>query len=285
MGRASELFPKPESGEPLYRQLVDRLRADIAWSPVGAQIDSEPKLAARFGVSRFTVARAVEILVDEGLIRRRQGLGSFVAPPPLKRAPTALRSFTESVERLGRKASHHLLALGPAEWREDLPYPEEAPLIRLDRVRLIDGVPANVSRSVIDASVARRIGLTPEAAAEPRFSLYRLCQRAGFVIDRGMESLRARLATPEEAELLDLGDEPVVMLMRRFTWAADGTLLDAVDAIFDSRRFTYEAEVRREHAASTALDHARKTMENVHVSDFHHQRSVGPRIEHGRSSG
>src|SRR5271165_409704 len=70
------------SDRPLYRQLVDWLRVDLATKAAGDRIDSETQLAERFGVSRFTVTRAIEILVDEGLIRRRQGLGSFVAPAP-----------------------------------------------------------------------------------------------------------------------------------------------------------------------------------------------------------
>ena len=67
------------SDRPLYRQLVDWLRVDLATKAPGDRIDSEPQLAKRFGVSRFTVTRAIEILVDEGLVNRRQGLGSFVA--------------------------------------------------------------------------------------------------------------------------------------------------------------------------------------------------------------
>jgi len=64
------------------------------------------------------VTRAIEILVDEGLIRRRQGRGSFVATPSLHRAPFYLSSFTEAVSAQGRKASHRLLRFGPVEWRE-----------------------------------------------------------------------------------------------------------------------------------------------------------------------
>jgi GntR family transcriptional regulator len=189
-----------------------------------------------------------------------------------------MRSFTESVERLGREASHRLLDFGSAEWREDLPYAEDLQLIRLDRLRLIDGAPATIARSVIGADIARAIGLTPGVAAEPRFSLYRLCNEAGFVIERGVETLRARSATPEEAELLELGEEAVVMTLRRLTWAANGTLVDFVDAVFDSRRFTYEAEIRREHAPSAAPNQTPQSMENPHALDFHHRRSVGPRI-------
>ena len=113
------------SDRPLYLQVVDSLRVDIANKAPGDKIDSEPQLSKRFGVSRFTVTRAIEILVDEGLISRRQGLGTFVAAPPLKRAPSYLSSFSEAISSAGRIASHRVLAFGPAPWREGLPYRED----------------------------------------------------------------------------------------------------------------------------------------------------------------
>ena len=93
MARSNALRFGVPSDRPLYRQVVDRLRREIAGMPAGARIDSEPQLTNRFGVSRLTVARAIEILVDEGLVDRRQGLGSFVAAPTLKRAPAYLQTF------------------------------------------------------------------------------------------------------------------------------------------------------------------------------------------------
>ena len=78
-------FLQADLDRPLYLQLVDRLRQEIAGKPPGQRIDSEAVLAERFAVSRFTVTRAIEILVDEGLVRRKQGLGSFIAPPSLLR--------------------------------------------------------------------------------------------------------------------------------------------------------------------------------------------------------
>ena len=70
---------------------------------------------------------------------------------------------------------------------------------------------------MIDGGLADRIGLTRSVARAPRFSLYRLFDQAGLKIERGVETLRARSATPEEARLLELGDEPVVMVVRRET--------------------------------------------------------------------
>jgi len=264
--RANSFAPDLASGRPLYRQLVDWLRSDVARRPVGERIDSEPQLAEQFGVSRFTVTRAIEILVDEGLVRRRQGLGTFVAPPPLRRAPSYLSSFTEAVEAQGRRASHRLLHFGPVVWRRDLPYPEGAALVGLDRLRLVDGEPTAIHRSVIDAGLADRIGLTRNVARAPRFSLYRLLDRAGLKIERGVEMLQARLATAEEARLLEIGDEPVVMEVRRETRGRNGALLDVVDAVYDARRYLYQAEICRDAPATITSSHPRKAMERDHES-------------------
>ena len=266
------------SEQPLYRQLVEELRADVAKRAVGDRIDSEPKLAQRFGVSRFTVARAFEILVEEGLIRRRQGLGSFVAPPSLVRPPSYLASFTEAVEAQGRTASHRLLSFGSADWREGLPYPEEAALIGMDRLRLVDGAPAAIHRSVIDKKLADRIGLTRSVATAPGFSLYRLFDRSGLVIERGVETLRARAATTKEARLLNITDAPVVMAVHRETFARGGMLLDVVDAVYDSRRYSYQAEIRRDSAPTTSNSHSRKIVEAEHAWNSNVKRAFGPRL-------
>ena len=253
MTRSNALRFGASADRPLYRQVVDRLRREIAGKAPGERIDSEPQLTKRFGVSRFTVARAIEILVDEGLVNRRQGLGSFVAAPTLKRAPVYLLSFTEAVSVSGGSPSHRLLAFRPTPWRETLPYDEDEELIALDRLRLVESMPTAIHRSVVSAALAERVGLTADVAASPRFSLYRLFDEAGLPAARGVENLRARSATPEEAELLGLQDDEnrVVMAVRRQTFAADGSILDFVDAVYDARRYAYEAEIRRDRGSAS----------------------------------
>jgi GntR family transcriptional regulator len=205
---------------PLYLQLLDWLREDLSRRQPGARIDSEPQLARRFRVSRFTVTRAIEILVRDGLLTRRQGLGTFVAPPRLRRAPTHLRSFTEAMADEGHTTTHRLLDLALIETAEglSLPYPNGTPLLRLERLRLVDGAPLAVHHSVLNANIARAAGLTKAIAADPHFSLYRLFRDAGFVIERGIETLQARLATRKEAQLLKLDKSPVVMTAHRETY-------------------------------------------------------------------
>jgi GntR family transcriptional regulator len=263
---------------PLYLQVVDSLRVDIASKMPGDRVDSEPQLSRRFGVSRFTVTRAIEILADEGLINRRQGLGTFVAAPPLKRAPTYLASFSETIALQRRANSHRVLFFGPARWREGMPYREDEALIALDRLRLVDRVPTAIHRSVLSAAVAARIGLTADVVASPSFSLYRRLDDAGLFVADGVETLRARSANLEEARLLRLDDNRVVMAVSRKTCAADGTVLDVVDAVYDARRYAYEADIHRSRPAGLTDRRPQSSRENHNVSYANDQQSFGPRL-------
>jgi GntR family transcriptional regulator len=266
-----------ELDRPLYLQLLDRLRDDISSRQPGARIDSEPQLARQFGVSRFTVTRAIEILVRDGLLTRRQGLGTFVAPPRLRRAPTYLRSFTEAVVAGGRTTTHRLLNFAFIGTTDGLayPYPEGTSLLRVERLRLVDGAAMAIHSSVLGAEFAKGIGLTKATAADPHFSLYRLFRDAGLVIERGVETLQARVATETEDRLLELDQFPVVMTARRETYAQNGLLLDVDDAVHDARRYSYETEIRRGGELAPAFS---EQTETAHASNSNDKRSFGPRI-------
>jgi GntR family transcriptional regulator len=278
MARSNLMTLDAWSHQPLYLQLVESLRVDIACKKPGDRIDSEPRLSKRFGVSRFTVTRAIEILVDEGLISRRQGLGTFVAPPPLRRAPSYLASFSEAVSAAGRVASHRLLGYGPIPWRDGLPYRDDEPLVALDRLRLVDNVPTAIHRSIIAAAIAERVGLTADVVSGRRFSLYRAFDEAGLFVARGVETLRARNASLEESKLLRLDESRVVMAVARTTFAQDGTLLDFVDAVYDARRYAYEAEIRRVPGSASSENSPRTPLENDDVSQTNGEQSFGPRL-------
>ncbi len=265
-------------GRPLYLQLANRLRGDAAGRKPGERVEGEVQLARRFGVSRFTVTRAIEILVDEGVFTRRQGLGTFVAPPRLKRSPGFLASFTEAVAAQGRTTSHRLLGFGGMDAPPDIArlYPEGTSLIRLDRLRFVDGAPTAIHLSVLDAAVAETVGLTEAVAADPQFSLYGLFRAAGFSIDRANERLEARRAAREEARMLELDGDRVVMTVQRVTYADDGTLLDVDHAIYDARRYAFESDLRRGGEAPTPYVSTRT--ETAHASNSNDKRSFGPRI-------
>lgn len=265
------------SDRPLYRQLSDRLRADVAALRPGDRIPSEPELARQLGVSRFTVAKAIEALVDDGLLFRRQGKGTFVATPPVKRAPGYLRSFTEAVLAAGRQARSELLFFGPVEWTPGSPYPEREKLVGLDRLRFVDGMAIAIHRSVLSAATVADIGLTRAIAADPVFSLYQMFDRAGLSVVRGVEQLSARRPNGTERRLLRLADDAAVMAVRRASYAEDGRLLDFVSTVYDGQRYSYEALLLRDPNLGGARA-TKPAQESRHGEVVVHLQDFGPRL-------
>ncbi|MBL0373859.1 GntR family transcriptional regulator [Rhizobium sp. KVB221] len=266
-----------ESGEPYYLQIAGRLRGLVDGLPAGERLPSEPQLAKDFKVSRFTVSKAVEQLVKDGLIVRKQGSGTFVAEAPLRRQPGYLLSFTEAVEAAGHIATHKVLAFEPTEWSPGLPYSPDAALVLFDRLRLVDATAVARHRSVLTAELVKTIGLTPDVVSDPAFSLYSRFESHGLTVATANERLLARLASVEERQLLNLDAHAVVVAVSRQTFAHDGTPLDAVDATYDARHYSYEARLTRQPEAGNPKPKLERNDEfQTHEVDGHHGPRLGP---------
>lgn len=88
------LFVNPRAALPIYQQLVDQIKSAAASGmyPPGRQLPSVRELAGQLAINPNTVARAFSILEDQGIIVRRQGLGSFVSEAPLPRDLSSLEN-------------------------------------------------------------------------------------------------------------------------------------------------------------------------------------------------
>ena len=138
---------------PLYQQVMDDIKDDIEHGVYHAndKIPSEAELSGMYEVSRITIRRAIEELVGEGYLTKRQGKGTFVNPPKLACKlvrPSAVQSFTDTCLECGRLAGAHVIAVTPAKATPDecelLGLKAGSELVRLRRVRTADGVPVMV---------------------------------------------------------------------------------------------------------------------------------------------
>ena len=196
---------------PLYAQLHGILRARIvsgALTP-GDLIPAESELMTTYGVSRVTVRAALDQLVHEGLIERQRGRGSFVKAPVVPDARACLVSFTDQMLAAGRRPGTRIAGVARGSALEvglvDSPFEGDEPLVRVDRVRSIDGVPAVVMRSFLPD---RRVpGLSPAsfAAEGPEQSLlFVLERRYGLALDQGEETMAPGSVVEPFATLLGI---------------------------------------------------------------------------------
>ncbi len=144
--------------KPRYEEIADHLRSEIReqkFEP-GDKLPSEKRLCDYFKVSRVTVRQALQILENQNLIYRKQGLGAFVAEEKVHQALVRLTDFSEDMRRAGYESSSRLIELKKVkpipEVNGILDLPPHAPLIQIDRVRLANNKAIAVDMTWLPAS-------------------------------------------------------------------------------------------------------------------------------------
>jgi GntR family transcriptional regulator len=231
------------------RQAVEQLIRSNGLRP-GDRLPTEPELVERLRVSRGTVRRAFDDLEREGIVSRQPGRGTFVAERRMMRPLSELTSFTEHLRSLGLEPGARLVSHREVDADGgDEHFPDDAPLVRIVRVRTANGEPVGLHTLYLDAGLADRIGFTREALRRtPEKSLYAALSAAGVEIEVAREDLTARVASTRERELLNLPPHAAVLEVVRRTYAAGASPVELVRAVYRADRYDYVIWLRRESA-------------------------------------
>lgn len=222
-----------------WRQIADAIAAEIrggGFAP-GEQLPTEAQFAVRFGVNRHTARRAIGVLAAEGLVRAAQGRGTFVEAQPLPYPVGPRTRFTENVALTGHEPGGEVLSAIDVPASEDIAGRlgvAPGTLVVEARIRrLSDGVPIAIGMS--------RLPL-------PRFAAFAAAlRRKGSVTDglkacgvhdyrRLTTAISARVATEEEAALLELAPGRVVLAVEGLNVDAAGVPVQTVDGVFAADR-------------------------------------------------
>ena len=227
-----------QPNEPLYLELAQVLRGELRHYRIGDFLPGEMQLARRFAVNRHTLRRAVDELINEGRLLRRQGKGTQVLQRPLVYPLQADSAYSESLAALGLRTEARLLERrqlsASAEEARHLQLAEGAALIELSTLRLLDGEPVSLIRHRYCASHAERL------ADYQGGSLRRYLGERGLPLTRRFSLIGARLADRDEAAQLLM---PLRMpLLSVFTLSCDasGRPLEIALSASRSDRFQYQ---------------------------------------------
>ena len=239
----------PSSDRAVYKQIADHLRVAIGkgrLSP-GDQLPSEAQLMSHYGVARMTVRNALRILQDEGLITAEHGRGVYVrARPPVRRLASdrfaqrhrkeGKAAFTVESEQAGATPLVDMIQVTegppPAEVADRLHLAGDAATVIRSRRYSMDGRPVETAVSYIPADLAAG---TPIADPNPGpGGIYARLEENGHILERFTEEVAARMPTPEEARLLNLGPGVPVFRLVRTAYDMDGRAVEVCDTIMAS---------------------------------------------------
>src|SRR5215213_4725071 len=193
---------------PLYHQAAQALEWAIEDGrlPRGSKLEGELDLAEQLGISRPTMRAALKQLVDKGLLIRRR---------------IALTSLYDDLKESGREPTTRVLdfeEIGcPPEVAEQLELGPDAPVLRLERLRIAGDDPIALMRNFVPVGL---LGIGREDLE--RTGLYDLFRRAGITPHVATQRVGARKAGDEEAELLEMEPGDPVLTMTRTAYDTAG---------------------------------------------------------------
>jgi len=224
---------------PLYFQVAQELQRLIASGEIeaGTRLDNEIVLADQLGVSRPTMRRAIQYLVERGLLVRKRGVGTQVVRTSVQR-PLELSSLYDDLVLAGRRPRTTVIAAetGPAEDEvaTALGIDPGAPVVHLQRLRLADDEPIALMTNYLPADVLE----LATADLETR-GLYELLRIAGVHIRIANQSIGARNATPAEARLLGETRGAALLTMTRTAYDDIGRAVEYGTHVYRGSRYAF----------------------------------------------
>lgn len=229
---------------PVYIQIHNQIKKDIEsgkWK-VGERIPSERSLSLNFHVSRMTLRQAIQTLVEEGILERKVGSGTFVANSKVQEKMTGTTSFTEIMKQQGREPfsktiSYHITDPTLSEI-ENLDLQTGEQILRMERIRYADMQPICVETTSIPTSIVADL-----SKKDITTSFYdALENKAGYVLGKANQNITATLASEKIAGLLDVKRNSAILRLRQLTFLDNGKPFEYVRTQYVSDRFEFYLE-------------------------------------------
>lgn len=228
---------------PIYIKIHNEIRQNIEsgkWA-VGDRIPAERELAEQFGVSRMTLRQAIQTLVDEGLLERHIGSGTFVARKKVQEKMSGVTSFTDLTESQGKKPSSktvsYVIATPSLSEQEKLKLPKGEKVLRMERIRYADDVPICFEVATVPYDLVKNF-----KKSQITQSLYRTLEENGMMMGHAQQIVSAIVASEKIAEYLGTKRGAAILRLRQVSQLRDGRPFEYVRTQYAGERFEFYLE-------------------------------------------
>ncbi|MEU1335348.1 GntR family transcriptional regulator [Streptomyces sp. NPDC005865] len=228
------------------RQVAEVLRRQIASGAFDSDVlPDERVLIADFAVSRNTVREALGVLRDEGVVERRQGVGTVIVRRPYEHTLERLTGLAETLGTHGEVVNQVRVAdvvRPPGEVARKLRVPEGGRVVYIERLRLLDGVPLSLDLTYLAADIGEPL-LTADLAGRDLFGLIE--QSTGEPLGSASVTVHAVGGDPHTCALLDIPPGSALFTVERLSRMPDGRPVDLEFLRIRGDRLAFHAELVR----------------------------------------
>ncbi|MFZ2460622.1 MAG: GntR family transcriptional regulator [Streptococcus infantarius] len=228
---------------PAYIRIHDAIKKEIdggIWE-IGQRLPSERDLADDYEVSRMTLRQAITLLVEEGILERRVGSGTYVASHRVQEKMRGTTSFTEIVRSQGKTPSSQLVSYQrkPANDTEiqQLQLKASDYVVRMERVRYADNVPLVFEVASIPEKLIREF--KREDITE---HFFQTLTDNGYEIGKSQQTIYAKNASERVANYLKVPKNHAVLALTQVSYFTDGRPFEYVHSQYVGDRFEFYLE-------------------------------------------
>ncbi len=227
---------------PLYHQLCELLRNQIERGDLreDSPIPTEPELEHMYGVSRVTVRRAVQELVQEGLLVKLRGKGTFVRSPLVRQNLNTITSWAETMAARGVQSESRNITIttipAPGKVAVLLGLSPNSLVVKVERLRCTPEGPVTLMVNYLLPELVP--GLSTK---DVEGSLYDTLERKyGIILARAREQVEAKGAGVRNAKLLGVRRGAPLLHVTRVTYDQNDRPIEVVEASSRADRYSYE---------------------------------------------
>ena len=228
---------------PAYSRIHDVLKKKIddGFWEIGQRLPSERDLADDYEVSRMTLRQAITLLVEEGILERRVGSGTYVASHRVQEKMRGTTSFTEIVRSQGKTPSSQVVSYQrkPANETEiqQLQLKTSDYVVRMERVRYSDNMPLVFEVASIPEKLIREF--KREDIAE---HFFQTLTDNGYEIGKSQQTIYAKNASERVANYLKVPKNHAVLALTQVSYFTDGRPFEYVHSQYVGDRFEFYLE-------------------------------------------
>lgn len=238
-------FGSEDPYKPKYVQLFEKLRKDIIDGRIkrGEMLPSEHELMRVYQVSSTTVRKSIDLLRNRGLIKRIQGLGTFVSDRPVPRSLEKVLGFSKNMQQIGLKPSTTVLENDMA--RADIKVSKALNLSKHERVALLrrlrfgDRTPMMLETRYINLRLCPDIARHDLACS--LYEIYHL--HYGIDLSRASQHLKIIFLKEREARLFGLAPGAPAFLVTGVTYSDKDEPVEYEESIYRGDEYEFFVEV------------------------------------------
>ncbi len=228
---------------PAYIRIHDAVKKQIddGFWEIGQRLPSERDLADDYEVSRMTLRQAITLLVEEGILERRVGSGTYVASHRVQEKMRGTTSFTEIVRLQGKTPSSQVVSYQrkPANETEiqQLQLKPSDYVVRMERVRYADNMPLVFEVASIPEKLIREF--KREDITE---HFFQTLTDNGYEIGKSQQTIYAKNASERVANYLKVPKNHAVLALTQVSYFIDGRPFEYVHSQYVGDRFEFYLE-------------------------------------------